>query len=142
MQANALLAEPDFWVAYFQLGQAYQRMGRTELALDALTEATRLSNGNSKPISTSAYALARSGRAEEARDVLASLERRSAQNYVPPIALALVCAGLNDDEAMFSWLEKALAVRDAHLIYLAVDPNWDPYREDRRFQDLVRRCGF
>ena len=59
---EALLAEPDYWVAYWQLGQAYQQMGQTDQALEALAEASRLSNGNSKPISLSAYSLATSGR--------------------------------------------------------------------------------
>ena len=39
-------------------------------------------------------------------------------------------------------LERALEVRDVHLIFLAVDPKWDPLRQDQRFQRLVERCGF
>jgi len=31
---------------------------------------------------------------------------------------------------------------DVHLIFLPVDPKWRPYRNDPRFQDLLRRCGF
>ena len=81
---EALLAEPDFWVAYWQLGQAYQQMGRTDQALEALAEASRLSNGNSKPVSVSAYTLATSGRAREARAVLTALEQ--------PVARALCAA--------------------------------------------------
>lgn len=138
---EALLAEPDFWVAYWQLAQAYEQLGRTDEALEALAQASRLSNGNSKPVSLSAYTLAKSGRAGEARDVLTSLEHLSQQRYVPPMALALAYAGLNDHARVFEWLEKAFAVRDVHLIYVLVDPKWDPFRKDERFQDLLRRCG-
>ena len=42
----------------------------------------------------------------------------------------------------FKWLDKAYAVHDVHLTWLAVDPKWDPYRADPRFQALVARCGF
>lgn len=136
---EALLAEPDYWIAHWQLGQAYQPMGRIDRALEALAEASRLSNGNSKPVSLSAYTLATSGRVSEARDVLTSLEQPSLQRYVPPCAIALVYAGLNDDESVFEWLEKGLAVRDVHLIYVLVDPKWDRFRQDGRFQDLLRR---
>lgn len=139
---EALLAEPDFWIAYWQLGQALQQMGQIDGALEALTEASRLSNGNSKPLSLSAYTLATSGRLEEARGALIVLERRAHERYVPPYAIALVYAGLSNDERVFEWLEQALAVRDAHLVYVLVDPKWDPYRKDERFQELVRRCGF
>ena len=139
---EALLAEPDYWVAYWQLGQAYQQMDRADQAQDALAEASRLSSGNSKPISLSAYSLATSGRIGEARDMVAALKRRADERYVPPYAIALVHAGLNDDGSVFEWLEQALAVRDSHLIYVLVDPKWDPFRRDERFEELLRRCGF
>jgi hypothetical protein len=32
--------------------------------------------------------------------------------------------------------------RDVHLIFLTVDPKWDPYRADSRFEALLGRCGF
>jgi TolB-like protein/Flp pilus assembly protein TadD len=139
---DALLAEPDFWVGHWQLGQAYQQMGWTDQALEALGEAARLSNGNTKPISVSAYTLATRGRVGEAHDVLAALEQRSRRQYVPPYAIALVHAGLNDTAKAFEWLEQARVVRDVHLIYILVDPKWDPFRQEARFQELLQRCGF
>jgi hypothetical protein len=35
-----------------------------------------------------------------------------------------------------------LTPRDVHLIFLTVDPKWDPYRGDPRFEALLARCGF
>lgn len=138
----ALNAEPDFWVAHWQLAQAHERTGQQEAALEALAEASRLSNGNSKPLSLTAYTLATIGRFGEARDALAILEERSRQRYVPPVTLALARAALVEDDAAIEYLEEALAVRDVHLIYLPWDPKWDRLRTDRRFQELMNRCGF
>jgi hypothetical protein len=45
-------------------------------------------------------------------------------------------------ETVFEWLDKAYAARDVHLIYLPVDPKWDPYRGEPRFNALIARCGF
>jgi len=39
------------------------------------------------------------------------------------------------------WLNNALSCRDVHLIYLLVDP-WDSFRQEERFQDILRRCDF
>ena len=61
---------------------------------------------------------------------------------MPPVAIALVHAGLGEREAVMEWLAKAYDARDVHLIYLPVDPKWDPYRADPRFQALLTRCGF
>jgi hypothetical protein len=66
----------------------------------------------------------------------------SRDRYVPPYAMALVYAALNEREPMFDFLEKAYLARDVHLMYLPVDMKWDPYRRDPRFADLLARCGF
>jgi hypothetical protein len=82
------------------------------------------------------------GRRSEAREVVESLERRSQQHYVPPYALALVHAGLNDREGMYECLDRAFSARDVHLIYLPVDPKWDAFRNDGRFIELLQRGRF
>ena len=139
---RAVLTDSEFWIGYVELAQAYERTGETDLALAALTDAARFSGGNSKAISLRGYILAGSGRANEAREVLRTLETEAGERYVPPYAMALVHAGLGDREAVFAWLEKAYAARDVHLIYLPVDAKWDPYRSDLRFSALLARCGF
>jgi hypothetical protein len=53
-----------------------------------------------------------------------------------------VHAGLGETDELFAWLEKAFTARDVHLIYLPVDPKWDPFRSDPRFAALLARCGF
>ncbi len=40
------------------------------------------------------------------------------------------------------WLERAYDAQDMHLIFLPVDPKWDSYRADSRFEALIVRCGF
>jgi len=139
---RAILVDSEFWIGYMQLGQAYEQMGMTELALEALTDAARLSGSNSKPVSLRGYLLARAGRANEAREILRRLETLSRERYVPPYATAIVHAGLGERDEVFDWLEKAYAARDVHLIFLTVDPKWDPYRADPRFEALLARCGF
>lgn len=139
---RAIQIDSTFWIGYMQLGQAYEQMGHTELALETLADATRFSGGNSKAISLRGYVLAKSGRVNEARQVLALLEAVARERYVPPYASALVRAGLGERDAVFEWLENAHAERDVHLIYLPVDPKWDPYRSDPRFEALLARCGF
>jgi tetratricopeptide (TPR) repeat protein len=124
---RAIRLEADFWIGPMQLAQAY---------------AARLSGGNSKALSLRGYVLAKMGRVSEAQEVLRTLETLSQQRYVPPFATALVYAGLGQRDAVFDWLDKAYAEQDVHLMYLTVDPKWDPYRRDPRFAALLARCGF
>jgi DNA-binding winged helix-turn-helix (wHTH) protein/tetratricopeptide (TPR) repeat protein len=139
---EAITIDPDFWVGHIMLGQAYEGQGRTAEALGELLKAARFSGQNSKALSFRAYLLAKAGRADEARDVLRILEAASLKRYVPPYAFALVHAGLGDRDAVFKWLNEAFAAHDVHLIYLTVDPKWDPYRDDPRFKAQVDRCNF
>ncbi len=57
------------------------------------------------------------------------------------MALAIVYMGLGNKNEAFDWLGKAFEDRSAALVYLAVDPVFDPLRSDSRFADLVQRIG-
>ena len=139
---RAVLMDSTFWIGYVQLGQAYAQTGKTDLAFESLKDAARFSGNNSKASSLIGYLLAKTGRTREAREVLRKLEADSLERYVPPYAMALVHAGLGEQEAVFELLDKAYVTRDVHLIYLPVDPKWDSYRTDPRFAALLDRCGF
>ena len=139
---QALAIEPDLWISHLQLAQAYQQLGHADLTLEALNRASRLSNSNSKVLSLRGYVLASLGRLSEARDVLSTLHEIGRSRYIPPYAIALVHAALGDRDATMEWLEKALVERDVHLVFLPVDPKWDPFREHASFRELLRRCRF
>lgn len=138
---QAIAIDPGFWIGYFQFAQLQERTGEYDEALNALATGER-SNGNSKMLSLRGYILARLGRREQARQVLATLEAIARERYVPPYSMALIHLGLGEPDLVFEWLARALEVRDVHLIFLPVDPKWDPLRDDGRFRDLVARCGF
>jgi TolB-like protein/DNA-binding winged helix-turn-helix (wHTH) protein/Flp pilus assembly protein TadD len=139
---QAIALDPTLWIGYVQLGQAFAQGGETDLALGLLSDAARLSGGNSKAVSMRGYVLAKAGRTTAAREVLKSLEAPNPGVYVPPYAAALVHAGLGERDAVFQWLDKAFDAHDVHLMYLPVDAKWDAYRDDPRFRALVERCGF
>jgi TolB-like protein len=140
---RAISLDSGFWIGYAGLGQAYEQAGEDALALETLTDAGRLPGGdNSKILSIKGHVLARMGRVGAAREVLTTLATIASKRYMPPYASALVYAGLGEREPMFTALEEAYAVRDVHLIYLPVSEQWDPYRGDPRFINLLARCGF
>ena len=139
---QATLLNPEFWVAYYQLAQAYERLGHYDSALDALQTAGLFSSGNSKVISLRGYVLAKLGRTGEAEDLLRTLEAASPDQYVPPYALALLHAGLNEREAAVECLERAYEAHDVHLVLLVIDPKWDTFREEARFLAVIDRCAF
>lgn len=138
---HAMVIDPHFWIGYFQFAQLCERVGRHDDALEALVTGERF-NGNSKMLSLRGYIYARQGRVGEARQVLQTLAAIGQERYVPPYASALVHMGLDEIDVAFEWLDRAVAARDVHLIFVPVDPKWDHLRLDARLRDLLRRCGF
>ena len=82
-----------------------------------------------------------SGNRGEALKVIAQNHEWSAQRYVSPHSIALVYAGLGENDLAFEWLEKAIAVRSEHVGWLKVDPRVDRLRSDPRFSAMVQRLG-
>ena len=63
------------------------------------------------------------------------------ESYARPFGLAFVYCYLGDKDKAFANLEIAYAERDTQMTELAIDPEFDPLRSDRRFTDLERRVG-
>ena len=138
---QAIVVDPEFWIARVHLAQVYIELGEYELALAALNHPSKF-GVNSKVIALRGYIFARSGRTEESLDVIGTLISISKERYVPPYAMAIVHAGLSQYEQAFHWLEQCYDVRDVHAVFLTIDPKWDQIRGDKRFADLLRLCGF
>ena len=58
-----------------------------------------------------------------------------------PDAVAEVYTRLGEKDEAFRWLERAYGERNPAMVFLNVEPFWDPLRPDPRFKDLVRRVG-
>jgi adenylate cyclase len=85
-------------------------------------------------------ALARIGRADEARALLDEWIDRSRSQYVAPDQLAIMHAALGEKERAWELLEEAFAVRSATFVDRGRDdPLLDDFRDDPRFAQLWRR---
>ncbi len=137
---HAIVVDPEFWIAQVHLAQVYIELGENELALAALNHPGKF-GVNSKAIALRGYVFARMGRIEDAMEVLNTLLSISKERYVPPYAMAIVHAGLKQYDLALQWLDRCCDARDVHVVFLTVDPKWDPMRGDARFSRLLHRCG-
>jgi len=65
----------------------------------------------------------------------------SKNHYVSPHWFAATQAGLGNKDEAFKWLDQSLDRRFGPMIYLKVNPIWDPLRSDPRFAERLRRVG-
>jgi serine/threonine-protein kinase len=137
---GALDLDPDYPPALLYATLAASRLGRHEQAVAAARRGARASDGAAFFESAIGWALARGGRTDEARGVLAALQDRARSEYVPAIALARVAAALDDRDRAVVWLEEAIAQRNTWVVNLGVDP-WPGVSDHPRWRALMERAG-
>lgn len=133
--------KPDFPLAHLWLGRSYQQKARYEEAIAEYQKVEAVFRNWAVAIAAIGYVDGVSGKKDEARKVLDELRHLSKQQYVTSYGMALVYAGLGEQDEAFQWLERAYEERSHWLVWLKLDPRWDGMRSDPRFQDLVRRVG-
>jgi TolB-like protein len=123
------------------VGSAYLAKGDAEQALNWFQRGQSLDTSVRSYDAMIVRALAALNRREEADEILARLEAESRQQYVRAEYLAMGHAAVGDLDRAFEALERAYQARSAGLIYLHLDPGYEPLRGDPRYKDLVRRIG-
>jgi serine/threonine protein kinase/tetratricopeptide (TPR) repeat protein len=134
-------SEDSYAWASFTYSWTLRRAGLYEEAITKAKEALALAGGNPLYLTAVGAAYAEAGKREEAYQVIERLNEMSATRYVSPYMLALIHCYLDETTRAFELLEEAVTIRDAWVLWFAVDPQLDPLRNDERFQLLLRRTN-
>ena len=124
-------------VVQVMLARAYTEKGMHEEAVAVAERMVKIDGTDPRALGTLAGTYARAGRRTDALRILGALP----VDRFEPRDLAAVHAALGDADAAFAWLEKAYDDRTIWVVFLDVDPAFDPLRSDPRFQALLRRVG-
>ncbi len=133
---RARLMDPNFGNAHVQLGRIYLARDDAPAAIEALQRAYDLSP-HPRLLGDLALAYGADGRGEDARRVLAELEKKG---YVEPLAFAWAHLGVGDRALAIEWLERAIDHGGSPLpLLIEWDPKYDILRGDPDFDALVER---
>ncbi len=137
---KAIDLDPKFWLAYTNLGLAYEKKGSFTQAIAVLEKARQFDDSvTTLEMLGGTYAAA--GHPDKATAVAAELAERSKHRYVCPYEIATIYAGLGNKKSAMEWLRRAVDDRADCAPWMSPDPKVDPLRSDPRFQDLLRRVG-
>lgn len=135
---NMIAVNPENRMAHFMLARVLAQAGDYAAALEILDKL----KGPEEPIpflTIRGFVLGKSGRTEEAREVLQTLSEKG--NGAFAFDEAIIQLGLEDRDKSLVALERALEQHDSRMRLLLGEPIFDPLRGDSRFESLLERAG-
>lgn len=139
---RVIALDPTYPVAHVALGLTYVDQRRYEEAIAELQNAVELSGKGSYALSSLGAAYAASGRRPEAMAILRELQEKYARHEANGTDLAIVQAGLGNNDQAIAWLEKDLD--SGNTVFLSIVASTyvhDRLHDDPRYKDLLKRMG-
>lgn len=138
---KALELDAEYARTHLYLGLAYVAAGELDAAVGELRRAAGVDPTNTVIEAALGMAYGLAGETAEARGVLEDLDRQRESAFVPALNLAMVHVGLGEHGKALDFLEEAYGERSSWMISLAVEPIFDPLREEPRYRRLVEKVG-
>jgi len=122
-------------------GMAYEQRGMFREAIQHFEKIKTAVPSDRLALASLARVYGLAGNTMKARQTLEHLHALAKEGFVAPYEFAWAYTGLRDSKLVFEWLNKAVEDNSGLLVYLNVDPGWDSYRADPRFEEVLRRLG-
>jgi tetratricopeptide (TPR) repeat protein len=130
---------PTFFIAHRLLSLCYERQQDYEAAIKH-NQLWGDGTGNKwKTEIGLAHIYANSGKKEEARKILESVNTEEFIGGNDFRGVALVYTALEEFDKAFEWLNKSYQMHEESLCSIKVDPKLDALRADPRFNELMRK---
>jgi serine/threonine-protein kinase len=141
LAGKTLELDPTYAAAHRLLSLAYQGKGLFDEAIVENQKWEEITGNKLETAVALAQLYAVSGRTEEARGLIAGLQRDKLVAEQINRGLALVYAALGENDKAFECLERSYERREESILTLKVDPKVEPLRVDPRFTALLRKIG-
>lgn len=138
---QVLAHDANFADAHLLLGMAQERQAQFKVAVQEIDKYLEVSGQDPDALMKLGVAYAHSGDRARALQMIAEMRKPNANRYVPFYYIADVYAALAEKEAAFEWLDRALDQHSNSCLLLAIDPAFEDFRSDPRFQEAARKTG-
>ncbi len=139
-EAHELLKANSHYPVNWLLTQVYWQKGLFEQALVEYRKAL-VGWKDSELLEAMEEGYVDSGPHGAMRAVANKMVERSKLSYVDPFRIASMYAMAGEVDLSFEWLESAIDQGSLELVYINVRPDFDPLRDDPRYDILMRRLG-
>jgi TolB-like protein/Flp pilus assembly protein TadD len=140
-ESRRAMAITPMWVQYRTLAYCYLRLGQNDEALANAKKTAEFLDGSPITLKVLGNVQAAIGNRSEAQAIVKQIEEKYAKGEADGRDVAIVYAGLGDNDQVFAWLEKDFQNRNSSLIELRNEIPFMALRSDPRFKDLLKRVG-
>jgi TolB-like protein/Tfp pilus assembly protein PilF len=129
--------DPSFLVGLYVMAMAHTRKGEYDAAMPLITRATDLSGRAPFYLGLLGQIYAETGRAADVERILAELDEKRANGYVPPHCYVYIHASRGDLDKAFAWQEQACV--DGAPPFYFMSPAIENLHKDPRHQAHLAR---
>lgn len=137
---RTLERDPEAPILLSTLRTTYHLLGRHEDAM-RMWRASYGANGDMEALAALEEGYSEGGYSSALEAVANLFVERSDTVYVPPWQIATLFTRAGHHESALDFLEEAFEARDQNMPYISVDPIFDPFRNDPRFQAMMEGLG-
>jgi TolB-like protein/Tfp pilus assembly protein PilF len=139
---KAVEIDSSFSVCHDVVGLVDLKIGKPAEGVAELQKAVQLNSTEFYPYGELGYAYAVLGKRKEALEIINKLKARKGPPTMRCFAIAMIYAGLRENDLAFKWLNDAYDNHEVMMMMVRFDPYLDPLRPDPRFAQLLRRMHF
>jgi serine/threonine-protein kinase len=134
---KTLELHPSFVFASVGRARALVQQGHFHEAVRELQKARRIAPGWPQLEGELGYAFGKAGNKTKAVGLIKQLYQQAEHGYVDPFHFAVAHLGIGEESTAVEWLGKAYEQRSPLMIWLKVDPRFDPLRARPDFKSLI-----
>jgi tetratricopeptide (TPR) repeat protein len=138
---KAIELDPNNYWAHFFLSIVYEREQHFDEAVQEWQRAAAIAGGKALDQVASVKEIYRGRGYEAVLRKRIEFEESKVRGPVISSSIAILYARLGEKEKAFEWLEESFRSHTRDLIYLKVEPQYDPLRSDPRFTRMLERVG-
>ncbi len=142
LMKKTIAKDPAVPWGYDWLGMAHIELKEYEESIDIYQQAFRLSDGLVEVGGGLGHALGLAGAHAPAKKMASYYAEAAKSHYLPAVQRAFIHIGIGENDEAISLLQQAYDEKSWFIIFIQIEPWYDPIRKDPRFLELVERMNF
>jgi tetratricopeptide (TPR) repeat protein len=134
--------DPSIPWGYDWLGMAHIELKEYDASIQIYQKAFELSDGLVEVGGGLGHALGLAGADEPARMMADYYTKAARTQYLPPVQRAFIHLGIGEYDQAISLLDQAYNEKSWFIIFMQIEPWYDPIRKDARFLALVDKMNY